>query len=92
MLYLVVFFSRMFDIYVCYMINKITYLLTYGGFTQTAIFQKCKSERIILKPFTAAHTPGGMFLKTLTGITATINKKLPVMRVCAGQLIEQIMI
>ena len=29
MLYLVVFFSNVCDIYVCYMLNKITYLLTY---------------------------------------------------------------
>ena len=32
MLYLVVFFSNVCDIYVCYMLNKITYLLTYLTF------------------------------------------------------------
>ena len=32
MLYLVVFFSNVCDIYVCYMLNKITYLLMHDAY------------------------------------------------------------
>ena len=38
MLYLVVFFSNVCDIYVCYMLNKITYLLDCSSFSAVQLF------------------------------------------------------
>ena len=53
MLYLVVFFSNVCDIYVCYMLNKITYLLK--GVTEIAL-QRRHSRNEMNDLLTYIHT------------------------------------